>query len=340
MKTYLEYLFEKKKNKSDEDKFKDKIRQILRTYGSVPINKDDAFNIIKRIIGSEEKYAKNALHPSAFRKPILGENFDFNTMKTSNKARMYSYIKSLITSKTIRGDSFEGLIAGLYDGFLSESKASKYDVELSNGYKLSVKFLDSKSERPVLGNIKFDIAKFIKEKSQLNELTPNGKSYDTLKDLSLHEFLIEIGDQNSNLLLNNAFSDVTHFLFAYPDDNYNINCLLINQKSLIDRYILSEKYAPKQKGSYQVRISISDLFKISDNSDKKFTLIAPILTEEDFNYLLVSNDDDAFKLFGTDKNRMRGSILNSILKNGEFKKVKGKEVFVFDFKKYKEERGY
>ena len=45
-------------------------------------------------------------------------------------------------------------------------------------------------------------------------------------------------------------------------------------------------------------------------------------------------------MLGTDADRVRGSILNSILKYGNFEKKDGKNVFVFDYEEYGKERGY
>jgi len=337
---YLDFILEKYE-KSEKEIFDDTIRQILRTYGSIPINKDKANEIIQRIIGSEVKYSKDSNHPSQYIKPVLGEDVNFNLMKSSNKVRIYEYLKSIIETKTIRGDSFEGLIAGLYNGELSKGKSTKYDVILYNGKKISVKFLDSIKERPVLGNIKTDIANFFKSKKSEFKYKP------------LNDLLNEIGEDNSFYLLNDfAFSDVDYFLFGYPSDvNLDINCLLMSKEDLIKRYIYKSdvRYAPKQKGSYQIRINIEKLLtpdtKNSNihfgfETDKFWTLISPTITEKDIEYLTIDKNDTATKLFGTDKNRIRGSVLNSIVKFGEFKKVKGKEYFMFDFEKYKKERGY
>lgn len=324
MKSYLNFIVEKK----SENDFYDRIRKVLRTYGAIPINKDNAVEIIKRIIGSEIKYSKNPAHPSNYVKPVLGEDVDFNLMKISNKVRMYDYLRRLLKSKTIRGDSFEGLIAGLYDGELSDSKSSKYDIIIDN-YRISVKFLDSIGERPVLGNIKSDIKKYF----NINSLTE-----------PLNKILNKVGTDTSFNILNSAFSDVTHFLFAYPSNpkTLDIECTLVTKESLIQRYIYNSemRYAPKQKNSYQIRISVPALLKTPEETDKKWLLLSPIITEEDFRYLNIENNAIAFKLFGTDKDRIRGSVLNSIIKFGDFKDINGKEVFVFDFDKYKKERGY
>ena len=98
------------------------------------------------------------------------------------------------------------------------------------------------------------------------------------------------------------------------------------------------RYQPKQKGSFQIRVNIGALKDIEDKME--WVLKAPIITNDDLNYLMLNDTNIADKLFGTDKSRIRGSILNSIINFGQFKTIKGKEYFVFDFKKYKEERGY
>lgn len=332
MKTYFNFLNE---NSETSDTLHERIRKILRTYGTIPITKDNATEIIQRIVGSEVKYKTDLQHPTHFNRPIIGQDSDFGLMKPSNKIRMYDYLSSLIKTKTIRGDSFEGLIAGLYNGITAQKKdknsSSKWDVELSDGKKISVKFLDSSTERPVLGNIKSVI----------------DKMYPTLKNLPLNEVLAKIGNNQARKMLNVAFGDVTHFLFAYPE-GLNIKCLLFERASLIFRYIEKSdvRYAPKQKGSYQIRINFNNLLP-PRKTDLSWTLYAPKPTEEDFKYLEMSNIDKSKKLFGSDSYRIRGSILNAILKYGEFVNMRDpfddegtKDYFVFDYEKYKEERGH
>lgn len=328
MKTYLDFIQINEKFYKSKDDFKNRIRKVLRTYGAIPINKDDAADVIQRIVASEIKYSKNPDFPSKYVKPVLGDDIDLNLMKISNKVRFYDYLNRLMKTKTIRGDSFEGLIAGLYDGELSDSKSSKYDVILPeyNMY-LSVKFLDSIKERPVLGNIKSDINKYINNDNQ-----------------PLNVFLNKIGTDASSDLLNMAFSSVTHFLFAYPSNEktLDLECLLVTRESLIQRYIYNSemRYAPKQKDSYQIRINITELLKTPDVNDQRWLILEPIITEEDFKYVNIQDQDVSTKLFGTDKDRIRGSVLNSIIKFGNFENRGDKEVFVFDFEKYKKERGY
>jgi hypothetical protein len=332
LKTYGNFITETKETKT----LAQRVGQILRNYSAIPLNKNNATIVIQKIIGSELKYINDHIHPTKFPQPILGENVYFDLMKPSNKVRIFDYLSSLISTKTIRGDSFEGLIAGLYQGVTAQKKyddtskdensSSKWDVELPDGKKISVKFLDSKDERPVLGNIKNDINTMFPELIDEN--------------LSLNKILERIGNRTSRELLNSAFSDVTHFLFAYAD-GLDLRCLLFERESLIYRYIeMSDiRYQPKQKGSYQIRINFNKLLPTRE-TDKKWTLFAPELRESDLEYLEFSDEKNADKLFGSDAYRIRGSILNAILKYGEFKTLGSKEFFVFDYNKYRRERGH
>ena len=339
MKNFLEFLTE---SLVQDDKFDQDIGQILRNYGNIPLSKDRAAIVIQKIIGSELKYSHDLEHGTIFPKPDIDadpiENSNFNLMKSANKVRMFDYLRSLMRTKTIRGDSFEGLIAGLYNGQTAQAKhddsSSRWDVEVEtpkNHYFLSVKFLDSKNERPVLGNIKSFIMKDKKGKILLEQ------------GLSLNEVLGKLSKREQFNLLNTAFENVTHFLFAYPEtpDGLDIRCRMFERESLIRRYILDSKvrYAPKQKGSYQIRVNI-DMLRKSDPYDQSWLLLAPDITKNDLEYLKVSDENSAEKLLGSDRFRMRGSILNAMLKYGEFKKRSGKEYFVFDFEKYKEDRGH
>lgn len=340
MKSYFDFTTERLLEEIDytSKSFHKSIRQILRNYGTIPISKDNATETIQKIVGSEVKYSSDPEHTTKFPHPILTDtqkmmDSDFNLMKPSNKVRMYDYLNSLITSKTIRGDSFEGLIAGLYDGktaqHIEKNASSRWDVKVPHNERnpkdffISVKFLDSKDERPVLGNIKSFITKKMSEKgSELNEI---------LKSMS---------KQEQYDLLNKAFKNVTHFLFGYPEEGLNIRCQMFTRESVIKRYILDSdvRYAPKQKGSFQVRININSLAPV--DTDQSWLLIAPVISEQDLEYLEMGNVRSAKRLFGTDAYRMRGSILNSILKYGQFTKLNDKDVFVFDYRAYKQERGH
>lgn len=366
MKSFSEYINEKFQSITGKttNNFEDKILQVLRNYGSISINKNRADEVIDRIIKGELRYAHDPVkkHKSYFTKPILGQNVDFNLMKPSNKVRMYDYLNNLISAKTIRGDSFEGLISALYNGEISKDKSSKYDITVENkNKKLSVKFINNIDERPVLGNIKTNIDKFIRDlefkklilpgqidsKASLNDILKQLDNIPKQKKSKEYQFK----------LLNKSFSDVDYFLIAFPvikdneseNDLKNIKCYLFNREFLIDRYIYGSdvRYAPKQKGSYQIRVNVPKLLEGQEEGYgfKSWYLISPTITESDFEYLNVSDVDVARKLFGSDKDRIRGSILNAIVNYGDFKEITlpngdKKEYFIFDFDKYKKERGH
>jgi hypothetical protein len=139
-------------------------------------------------------------------------------------------------------------------------------------------------------------------------------------------------------VLNKAFSNVTHFLFGYPD-GLDIKCIMCERESLINRYLESDiRYAPKSS-PYQIRISIKELLDEKNTNDLTWNIISPVVTNSDIKYLTIDNLNKSEILFGSDAKRIRGSILNSILKFGEFNKVDGKDVFVFDYDAYRKERG-
>jgi hypothetical protein len=74
-----------------------------------------------------------------------------------DRLRWHQYFTSLIESKDIRGHNFEGLIAGLYDGELTK-RGVRGDLKIGDKV-ISVKTLNNKYERPVLGSIKKSLSK-------------------------------------------------------------------------------------------------------------------------------------------------------------------------------------
>ena len=342
MKTYFNFINEAKQPFRTIEEL---TKMLASTYGKISIDKFDASDTIKRLVNTEWKYRKDPELPTRFRIDGLASDTNLNDMKPSNKVRMYNYLESLLTSKTIRGDSFEGLIAGLFNGVVSSTKNTKFDVTIptdktvGNDIKLSIKFIDNEKESPVLGNVRQNIIDHIDSM----EIPDTDKS--DMLDMNLFDVMEEIGHRDFATILNSAFDDVTHFLIGFPGDGLNINYYIIEKNYLFTNWIedTSMQASPKQKGSYQIRLNLPQSEALKGN---KFTIIAPTITQDDLDYLRITNEYPATKLFGSDAYRIRGSILNAILKFGEFKTLpdektgKNKDYFVFDFSRYKRKRGH
>ena len=335
-----------------DDDILDLIKKLSYTYGKISLDKDDASETIKNLVRSEYHYRNDNELPTKFYTKGIEYNTDLNLMKPSNKVRMYNYLNSLIKSKTTRGDNFEGLIAGLFNGQLSETKDSKYDLTIDGDIKISVKFIDNINENPVLGNIRNDIMKYINNIPDIQ----NDEKNDLL-NLNLFDFLNKITIKNNGnkteikKILNDSFSEVTNFLFGFSErepvenrdsNDLNISYYYIDKEYLIDLWVENDEIRclPKQKDSYQVRVNLEKIIH-----KNKYTIISPYITIIDIEYLKINNVSAGERLFGSDIYRMRGSILNAILKYGKFKFIKGingkqKEYFIFDFNKYKKKRGH
>lgn len=343
MKTYFNFINEAIKQPI---RTIDELTKILAsTYGKISHDKFDAADTIKRLVITEWKYRKDPELPTRFRVEGLASDTNLNDMKPSNKVRMYNYLNSLLTTKTIRGDSFEGLIAGLFNGVVSPNKSTKFDVTIArdrtigNNINLSIKFIDNEKESPVLGNVRKNITDHI-----IAMNVPDADKADML-DMNLFDLMEEIGHENFAHILSDAFEDVTHFLIGFPGENLNIDYYILEKNYLINNWIndTSLQSSPKQKGSYQIRLNLSQAEALKGD---KFTIIAPTITQEDLDYLRIEYEYPATKLFGSDAYRIRGSILNAILRFGEFRTLpdektgKKKDYFVFDFSKYKRKRGH
>jgi len=347
--TYIQYLNEKVET---SEAVLDMIKKLSYTYGKISIDKIDAAQTIKNLVRTEFEYRKDPELPTRFYTEGIMSNTDLNLMKPSNKVRMFNYLLSLLNSKTIRGDNFEGLIAGLFNGVISTANNSRYDLTINDNMNISVKFLNSINENPVLGNIRSNVINYI---NNIPDITPEKKR--ELYGLSLYNFLNSLIPEGTNdstnieRLLNDSFQEVTHFLIGFPEtesvdereeNDLNISYYFFNKEDLIRQWVndINLRRLPKQKDSYQIRLNLKEIPK-----DNKFTIFAPIITDADIEYLRISNISAGEKLLGSDTYRIRGSILNSILRYGKFKFLKDKngkfkEYFVFDYKKYKNKRGH
>jgi len=115
--------------------------KLLHLYGSIPVPKEKSSIVIQKIIQStrEDFYQ-------------FGEVVDINYCKVHDKIRFSDYFHSLLRQKDIRGHNFEGLICGIFGGFLS-TRGTKWDVT-TNDKNYSVKFVDNKTKAPEIGKFK------------------------------------------------------------------------------------------------------------------------------------------------------------------------------------------
>jgi len=256
---------------------------ILHLYGGIPLNKEKSKVVISSIF-KDSGFVFD--FPSNINMNEIG-------LKVHDKVRFDDYFNSLLESKSTRGDNFEGLIAGVYNGDLSDSTSSKYDITIGSE-KVSVKFVDSNNEAPRLG------------------------SYFISSDVNTYQYLT---DTNVNVIdklevVEKAFDNVDSFLFAYPIDD-GINIRYYKSSFIIDR-LINHGYlvAPKTKGSNDIRIS-SRIMKEGD----AYTIKIPNLDWEN-----IMNIYDGSKIPETKEDMEIESMLLTTDSVSKLKKIFGDSV--------------
>jgi hypothetical protein len=119
--------------------------KLLHLYSSIPVPKRKASVALSKMIPEFD-----------FNQDVIDLNV--NTLFFHDKIRIIDYLNSLLESKEIRGDNFEGFIAGLFGGVISTSKSSKHDVTIKN-VDWSIKYTEFGDFRPVIGNFKNILSK-------------------------------------------------------------------------------------------------------------------------------------------------------------------------------------
>lgn len=291
-----------------------KLGNLLHNFGSIPIQKTKASEVIQKILFD-----------------INGQTFNLDEVLTTgsiiapynklhDKLRFADYFDSLLSEKEIRGHNFEGLIAGLFGGELSTSKTSRYDVKIGDRL-ISIKFLNDKSETPVLGSIKsFAQTKYKQIFDELDITSAYelfARNEDLIK-LKYKEFLdnwseeqqkkgksgSNPGEGTRKMLMNlteefilnlrkevykDSFSDVNGYLIAYPNEENNMFT------SITVHYLTSDEMCnfvcngnvvrPKSsEGIWSPRLSSTfkgNPKKKTDMVGSKFEISVPYITDEE-----------------------------------------------------------
>ena len=231
-----------------------KMGKLLHLYSSIPLRKEKASEVIKAIV----KYSKKTSISIYDKKVITPWN------KLHDRLRFNDYFNSLLSSKDTRGHNFEGLIAGLFDGEI-QTRGSRADVILKGGERCSIKFIDSKSESPVLGSIYASI----KGRPDIIEKIGDRSIYEIFNTISVDEekFREEIFDL--------AFGGVDLFLIGYASTiSSQIELHVIKFEDMKNNVCGGLVVAPKVKSSkWSVRIS-SSAYKNDDTLKIKIPTIS------------------------------------------------------------------
>lgn len=289
----------------------DKKGKLLHLYSSIPIQKEKAEIVIKSIVKDSGNdfniHDKGTITPWKFgkNKTIKKTNKNNRELKLHDKLRFNDYFNSLLKSKDIRGFNFEGLIAGLFNGSV-QRPGLRDDVKLKTGESCSVKFIDSKSESPVLASLK-------------NAMTPeilaeigNRRIYDVFNTISVEE------ESLRSKIFDLAFGEIDLFLIGYPDKQTSPNYIIlhvIKNKEMKDAVCGGLVNAPKTSSNkWQLRIS-SSAYK----TDDPIKIEIPKISDEDLDNLWdIGSREWSKEIFGNSiSRRMRSDVIDDVMDNKE-----------------------
>ena len=256
----------------------------LQKIRLIPLDMFAAKEAISNIIQAE-----NSRGTINFNRTITGlMSLDLSTVTIRNRFRFDNYYRRFIKSRS-RGYDFEGLIAGLLDAEISESKTSPYDVVAMDGSQYSLKTLNKLSESPVLKSIKTNFSTYYNNfqgdeeyKEELGAIIQESNPLKWLVDSQDPVFLDIAKD-----ILTEAMSEINGMLVGIPMDNQRIKMYYFSREKLIELGLQTDMInAPKIKGAMQIRFS-SKIFKDPTISGE---LIFPDLSKKDYEDFLIGDD--------------------------------------------------
>lgn len=242
-----------------------------------------------------------------------------------------------------------GSVKKEYDNILNDDN-NKIKIQniLDEISKIKNKELDKISENKNNNNNNLD--SILTELKKLNdfkdlkiqnilEINKNNKKID-YKKYEEYKELIDNIEEISNVIIDNAFSDVTHFLIGislHNDNNYSIKCILIDKENVI-KFVKENRLEPKSS-TFQIRLNLSDFLK-TEEKYKTWNIISPNKTDID-SYLdsfVLKNPEISIKLLGNDAYRIRPSIVNSLVNNLKEIKIGDETKYIFDYEEFKKSR--
>ena len=257
----------------------------LQKIRLIPLDMFAAKEAISNIITAE--ISRGTIN---FNRQITGlMSLDLSTVTLRNKFRFDNYYRRFVNSRS-RGFDFEGLIAGLLDAEISESKISPYDIITTDGGLQSLKTLNSLSESPVLKSIKTNFKYYLENfqgddeyRRELEAIITQDNPLRFLVDSSDPIFLDIAKD-----ILTNALSEIDGMLVGIPMKDQRIKMFYFSKEKLIELGLQAGMImAPKSKGAMQIRFS-SKIFKDPTISGELFF---PDLTKKDYENFLIGDDN-------------------------------------------------
>jgi hypothetical protein len=215
-------------------------------------------------------------------------SLDLSNVTVRNRFRFDNYYRRFVKSRS-RGYDFEGLIAGLLDAEISESKTSPYDIVAMDGAKLSLKTLNSTSESPVLKSIKTNFRYYFEKfdgdeeyKKELGYIIQQNNPLKSLTD-TMDPIFLNIAKE----ILTEAMSEIDGMLVGIPMNDQRIKMYYFSKEKLIELGLTTDMItAPKSKGALQIRFS-SKIFKDPTISGE---ILFPDLTKKDYEEFLIGDD--------------------------------------------------
>lgn len=271
--------------------------KLFYLYNPIPIIKQEASLVVQNILKSKKiTYT-------------FGENVDLNEMDTVNKMRFRDYINRIVKYKEVRGHAIEGLMAGLFDGILNETKSGLWDYQIRQG-QVEQKFINDMSENPSIGSFTSILTRLggdaISEiKNVIENLGYTGTNLFLVNDDELTQYKIQI--------LNDMLVDITCVTTKFG--NKLISYYLTKQRAVELFSDANNIYNPRKKGSNELRVSLKTFVKHGD----MFEIIIPKVNQNEYEeYLSVTQDrGQVSKIFGPFANKIRPDILNWIISNKE-----------------------
>ena len=266
-------------------------------YNPIPIVKQEAVYVIQEIL---DAYGLNY---------EWGQDVDLNSLNVVNRLRFEDYINRIVKYKEIRGHAIEGLMAGLFNGTLNESKSGIWDYKINQG-EVEQKFLNDNTESPSIGGFTTALTSLGSEavaniKNTLSKYDITGTNLFLVNDDSLTEYKKEI--------LRKILVDITSITFESDD---RLKTYYLTKENAVELFSdASNIRKPRKLGSNELRVS-SDVFIKKGSS---FDIIKPIVSDEERKeYLEVSQrDEEVAKIFGPYGGKIRPDILNWIEQNKE-----------------------
>lgn len=305
-----------------------KLGNLLYLYGSIPVSRNNSEIVLPILL---KKY--NKIYNIIEDKKL---EIDFNNSKIwdlSNSLRFSNYFSTLIENKSTMGFNFEGTIAGFFNGKLSDSDNTRYDVIINNKcFSIKTSVVEY-GDNIVIGSFKNVILEnydYFKEKYNIDIIDEiiktNGIGYfftdfhnddlssEDIKNIKYDLLHFMFSTNSKEIVSNKVDYIVITFVDIKKESPSYINMYIISINDFIDFLINKGGMSPKIKTNiYQLRVPKTIIYKNVNQITFKFRN----LTEEELDDL---RNTDSLK-WATDVfdstilSRMRPDVINDIYSN-------------------------